>query len=318
VNYSYAAGGEIDASLLQYANCQGFGDGWRAKMSLAVYAGATVNYSYSLPVVGSASGNLGRATGAAYATAEFPKPTYVKGKVDGDFAIAGYSIGFHKEFESGSQCGGSELGPDPSVTPYQQQNVKDSLSYSLIKNIVTPGTSNVSRVTDFAVVLNYPYNEAFELEEQQSSGQIKTRTFRVTYTATLKQDSTGNGTTPVLMQGNTSANLSMMGGPGNAQSPPPPPSNAVSIVAGAVDPIGAKKFSLAKVQFKVVPLKANTSYHFRISGKLEEKVGNNWVPVKKKGTNAAITQTENLWFKTNSEAVNTGAQVAPGGIIKTK
>jgi hypothetical protein len=274
-----------------------------------------VNYSYSLPVVGSASGNLGRATGAAYATAEFPKPTYVKGRVDGDFAIAGYSIGFHKEFESGSQCGGSELGPDPSVTPYQQQNVKDSLSYSLIKNIVTPGTSNVSRVTDFAVVLNYPYNEAFELEEQQASGQINTRTFRVTYTASLKQDSLPAGNGPVLLQG-TAPKLVVPGG--TANTPPPPPTNVVSISAGAVDLVGAKKFLLSKVQFKVVPLKANTSYHFRISGKLEEKVGNNWVPVKKKGTNAAITQTESLWFKTNSDAVNTNAQVqvAPAGIKK--
>lgn len=302
LNYSVAAGGEIDASLLQYANCAGFGDGWRAKMSVAVYAGATINYSYSLPVVGSGSGQLGRATGAAYATAEFPNPTYIKGKVDGDFSLAGYSIGFHKEFVTGSQCSGTELTPEASVTPYQQENVADSLDYALIRNIMSPGTSNVARNTEFAVLLNYPYNESFDLEEQQSSGQINTRTFRVTYTISLKQDSLSSTGGTGMQQAAMNGQLAVMNGV-NTQATPA--SNVVNLVDGGVDALGARLFRLQRVNFVPVPLKANTSYHFRISAKLEEKVNNNWVAVKKKGTNQNITQVEDLWFKTNSDAVNT-------------
>lgn len=313
LNYAVAAGGEIDASLLQYANCEGFGDGWRAKMSIAVYAGATISYGYSLPGVGSGAGQLGRATGAAYATAEFPKPTYIQGRVDGDFSLAGYSIGFHKQFTSGAQCAGTELSPDPSISSYQQQNVADSLNYSLIKSIVSPGSNNVSRTTDFSVILNYPYNEAFELEEQQSSGQIKTRTFRVTYTATLKQDSSGGSSQ--VQQGSTMATkLVAQGGASSTQ--PQVPSNMVTIVPGGVDLLGAKKFMLAKVQMQTVPLKANTTYQFKITARLEEKSANLWVPVKKKGTNTNITQTEQTWFKTNSEAVVTGVQATGGGAKK--
>jgi hypothetical protein len=332
LSYLITAGGEIDASLLQYANCQGFGDGWRAKMSIAVYAGATLSYSGALLGYGK-SGTLASAKGAVSATAEFPHPTYLQGQVDGDINILDVvKTGFHKSFVMGEQCGGTELTPDPTVSVYNQQNVADSLNYSLIKNIVTPGTSNVDRVPTFAVLLNYPFNEAFDVDEQQSSGEIKSRTFRATYTATLKQDSAG-GVGTVSQAKNLSAQAKLSMGANSTTTPPGQAgqsntaggnqgtaTDVVAIIPGAVDMVGAKKFLLKKTGVQVTPLKANTSYHFQVTAKLEEKVGNAWVPVKKKGTSISITQTQHLWFKTNSDPVgnntSSGQNTAPTGIKK--
>lgn len=341
VSYNVTAGGEIDASLLQYANCEGFGDGWRAKMSIAVYAGASLSYSGKI-VKNSIGGTLASARGSVYATAEFPKPTYLQGEVNGHITILKLvNTGFHKSFVMGNQCAGTELTPDLSVSVYDQENAVESLNYTLIKNIVTPGTNNVARVPTFAVVLNYPFNESFDVDEQQSSGEIKVRTFRATYTATLKQDSTGgvpvaqtnnlSGTakkigtaTGTTGTSNQSAPLTGVNKTGSAKAAPAlnqsAPTNIVEIVPGAVDMIGAKKFLLKKAGPQVNPLKANTSYHFNITAKLEEKIGNNWVPVKKKGTSINIVQTKSLWFKTNSDPVNTntatGTTTVPTGVKK--
>ena len=194
IDYYINAGGEVDASLLQYTGCEGFGKGWRAKLSMAVYAGAGISYSYSLPIVGSNSGHLGSVRGSFYATAEFPKPSFLQGELNGDFELCGYDIGFHKDFQFGEQCGGSVVSETTPAYVYTQENVSDSLSYTLIKNIVTPGTnSGISRTTEMAALLNYPYNEPFDLEEQQASGEIKVRTFRALYTTKLTKDSLYTG-----------------------------------------------------------------------------------------------------------------------------
>ena len=195
-NYSIAAGGEIDASFLQYSGCVGLGKGWRAKASMAVYAGASIGYSYNLPLFDPASGILGSVAASAYATAEFPNPTYFDGQLDGDFSLCDYSVPFHKHFTNGTQCAGTEDAV-ANQNVYTQQKVSDSLSYVLINNILTPsnGGIGISRTTDFSVLLNYPYNDTFALQEQQSSGQIKVRTFRAFYTPTLTQDSISSATT---------------------------------------------------------------------------------------------------------------------------
>lgn len=319
ITYNITAGGEIAASLLQYANCTGFGKGWRAKMSIAVYAGAILNYNYSLPVVGSASGELGRVSAAAYATAEFPNPTFIKGALNGNFSIAGYGVGFYKEFVSGDQCVGTEQTPDPASSNYTQQNAADSLNYSLIKNIVTPSTTNVSRTTNFAVLLNYPYNESFEVEEQQSSGEIKVRQFRANYTVSLKQDSaSGNANQPGVMVAAPSATTNKVSGVSTSSTTANMNSALVALLPASADMFGAKQFVLTKTKLLTNPLKANTSYKFQIVGKLEEMVAGIWKPVKKKGTNVNIVQTENLWFKTNSDPANTVTAGGSNNSLKKK
>lgn len=274
VDYAYSAGGEINASLLQYAGCTGFGKGWRARMSIAVYASANVTYAYSLPGFGDNAGWLASAKGSAYAIAEFPNPTYIAGEVRGAAkTLGGYGVQINKSFTIGSQCAGTEEAAGPAIS-YQQENVVDSLDYSLIKMIVTPGTENISRTTNFSVLYNYPVNKPFSIDEQQSNGTIKTRTFKATYTVTLKQDTVGTNIPNI------------------------------TLYAKGMDMYGASKYQLSNTPIVANPLNANANYRFQVNAKLEEQVNNVWVPVKKKGTTIAVTQQEQLLFKTDGEAVS--------------
>jgi hypothetical protein len=196
VGYSYIVGGEVDASLLQYNGCVGFNNGWRASVSAAIYAGVTVTYSANFPFSGCSGGQSGTLVSfraGATAQAEFPNPSFFKGRVTGTWSVGGYSGSVDKTVEIGSQCAGSEQQLDPSINEndiYKQENAKDSLKKKLITSIVSPSSaSDVNRKTYFSALLEYPYNEAFDVQEQQSSGEIKVRTFRVMYTTSLTQDS---------------------------------------------------------------------------------------------------------------------------------
>ncbi len=278
IDYAIQAGGEINASLLQYDGCTGFGKGWRARMSIAVYAGANITYAYSLPAFGNSSGWLASAKGSAYAIAEFPNPTYIRGEVNGAAkTIGGYNATISRSFSIGSQCAGSEQSGGPAAV-YQQENVVDSLDYALIKLIVTPGAENISRATDFSVLFNYPFNQSFSIDEQQANGNIKTRTFKATYTTSLVQDTMGI------------------------------PTPNIPLYAKGVDMYGARKFQLSNTPIISNPLKPNTSYRFTVNAKLEEQVNNVWVSVKKKGTTIPVTQQEQHVFKTDSAPV--GSTVA--------
>ncbi|HEY8660555.1 MAG TPA: hypothetical protein VIL78_16080, partial [Hanamia sp.] len=328
-NYSIVAGGEIDASFLQYSGCIGLGKGWRAKASMAVYAGASLGYDYNLPVFGSSSGTLGSIAASAYATAEFPNPTYFDGQLDGDFSIGGYSVGFHKHFTNGSQCAGTEDAVT-NQNVYTQQNASDSLNFSLIKNILTPGNSQgITRTTNFSVLLNYPYNESFDLQEQQSSGQMNVRTFRAFYTVALTQDSLASNNTASnstalqntslnknvsapttsninqVSQNNKSLNASSKATSASLQT-----SNANSLVDAGYDAMGAKLFKLASLANSSIAnisanaLKGNTSYKFQINGALQEKINNTWQAVKHKNTNTPVKESQSIYFKTNADAVS--------------
>ena len=319
INYSIIAGGEINASFLQYANCEGLGKGWRAKVGLAVYAGADVSYSYSLPIVGSGSGTLIRAKASAYAIAEFPKTSYIKGEVWGNYEIQSYSGSLYKQFEIGTQCAGLEETTTSEAT-YTQQNAADDLDYSLIKNIITPGTDNVSRTSNFVVDLNYPYNKSFDIEEQQVSGELKVRTFRANYTVTLTQDSSSLTTqttsanqnlsslTPANTinqgQAQTTTNLQISNNTNQTKSNSGIlTNNSITLYPKGVDMYGAQQFYLSNSNINIPALKANTSYKFKIIGKLEENINGTWAQVKKKNTNTPIMETKQMYFKTNADAV---------------
>ncbi len=325
--YTVAYGGEIDASFLQYSGCEGLaGKGWRAKASMAVYAGINLTYDYNIPFY-SGSGVIVLFKGMAVASAEFPKPTYFYATVDGETdIIPGYPIHVSGTFVSGNQCAGSGADTASNQNVYTQQNVKDSLNFSLIKNILTPGgPTGISRVTNFSVLLNYPYNESFDVQEQQSSGQIKIRTFRAFYTVALTQDSvpTGNialnstihnaanmqNNVPQSNQNNHGLNTALTATKVTNQF-----SNQIdlSLIDGGVDAMGAKLFKLASVGNSTVSnieanaLKANTSYRFQINGALQEYINNSWQPVKHKNSNAPVKETQSIYFKTDSAVLTNG------------
>lgn len=351
VNYSYVVGGEVDASLLQYNGCVGFNNGWRASVSAAIYAGVTVNYDANFPLSDCATegGTLCSFRAGATALAEFPNPSYFKGRVTGSWSVGGYSGNVDKDVEIGSQCAGTEQQLDPSINEsniYQQQNIKDSLKKKLITAIVSPNAAtDVSRKTYFSALIDYPYNEPFDMQEQQSSGQIKVRTFRVLYTATLTQDSasvTGGATTIAAAMkpaGSMTAGVSEAGTTsgagvvktttvkGTSSTAAPSASSSVSAATftmpliledAGFDELGAKRFRLEGSAgiHSTVALKPNTSYKFQMVGLMQEKNSAGvWVSANIGSSSVQIKDTKTYYFKTNSESVDlisaTAAPVTP-------
>lgn len=347
VKADFAIGGEINASLLQYQNCQGFGDGWRIKAGIALFARLTGKGYYDGVVINEEVTLLSLGFGA-FAQAEFPNPFYAEGSFNGTVDILDVvSFNFSAEFKTGEQCAGTTIEV-PDVV-YEQENAQEELNYTLINSIVTPaGPTGVSRVPTFSVLLNYADNQAFDIEEQQASGQINVRTFRAVYTPTLLRDSLTSITAGQKLQANTlSASKSALNGTTlntfnqvgsagtilNGQKINTSSSalvkkvaitadpNLISLTGGVYDAIGAKTYRLTKNGIQVNPLMANTTYKFTITGRLEEKINNSWQPVKNPANQQPIVRTKYIYFKTNTESVNTGAgtaKAATGGLNNAK
>lgn len=332
INYTYNIGSEINASLMQYQNCPGFGEGWRIKAGIALFASMNGNgyadlfgthYEKTLLTLGFGT----------YAYAEFPRPFYAEGVVHGDVEVGGKSFGFDASFKTGERCEGTSVDI-PAGQVYTQEDAEESLNCTLINSIVTPGGSTgVSRTTTFAALLNYRDGEVFDLQEQQASGQMNVRTFRAVYTPVLTQDSASTGTTlntqlnsqalaanipsgtgsPVNSSGATAlAKKTTMPSSGlqkqnaTALTSATTPSNSIALSASGYDALGARIFRLKKTGLLVNPLKPNTSYKFKLTARLEEKINNNWTVVKNPTTNAPIVRTKQMYFRTNSATVGTG------------
>lgn len=149
---------------------------------------------------------------------------------------------------------------------------------------------------------------------------MKVRTFRAFYTVSLSQDSTGSGT-----QNNSGSvsqlsaiNLSTMGSGGSQI----PNTNPLVLKDEGYDIMGAKMFKLLSLSnasttnIDSKALKANTSYLFEIKALLQEKINNNWVPVKNKSNNLPIKESKSMYFKTNSD--NVGIQTNAAGSTQLK
>ncbi len=344
IKYNYNIGSEINASLMQYQNCPGFGQGWRIKAGIAIfasmsgsgYANAFGNY-YEVPLL-----SLGFGT---YAYAEFPKPFYAEGSVSGYVKVLGaVKFNFDAEFKTGERCEGTSVDA-PTAQVYAQEDAEDNLNSTLINSIVNPGSpAGVSRTTSFAVLLNYPDGEAFDIQEQQSSGEMKVRTFRAVYQPSLIQDSiNNNNTTPML---NLAASTKSMASSAGSSASQTPTSNgsavnitnagvvslqantvshnlndvatgSVTLVPAGYDALGARLYHLTKTGISYNPLKPNMSYKFTVHAKLEEKINNNWQTVTNPVSHLPIVRTKQLYFKTNSEAVGTGTSATQKTTIAT-
>ncbi|MBC7615682.1 MAG: hypothetical protein H7202_06415 [Pedobacter sp.] len=327
IKADFAIGGEINASLLQYQNCQGFGDGWRIKAGIALYARLTGKGYYDGAVLDKEINLISLGFGTFVAEAEFPNPFYAEGGVVGTVEFLDLlSFDFSASFRIGNPCAGAAI-----ITPdvvYEQENAQEELNYTLINSIVAPaGTTGVSRIPIFSVLENYPDNQEFAIEEQQSSGQINVRTFRAVYTPNLIRDSinsaasgpisvsntlsgakkisSSTSTQTTLGNQTTAANNSITAKKINLSAVTADP-NVVSLTAGPYDAIGAKTYRLTKNGIQVKPLMANTSYKFTITGRLEEKVNNTWQAVKNPLNQLPIIRKKHIYFKTNSETVSTG------------
>ncbi|MEJ7693427.1 hypothetical protein [Daejeonella sp.] len=334
IKYSFNIGSEINASLMQYQNCPGFGDGWRIKSGIALFAkmDGKAYYDYQGTVIKEYSEiNLISLGFGAYAYAEFPKPFYAEGSVSGNAQVLGLiNFNFSAEFKTGEQCAGTSVDV-PSVV-YAQEDAEESLNYTLINSVVTPsGPTGVSRNTSFSVLLNYPDNEEFAIPEQQSSGQMSVRNFRAVYTPSLTEDATGgvvglnsnasvvnqvsgtklNTTNPGSLSSSNTNNIpaisaGLQNQPGTPHKPATVASGSIGLVASGYDALGARVYKLTKTGLTINSLKANTSYKFQVTGRLEEKINNIWQVVKHSTTNVPIVRMKKMYFKTNSETVGPG------------
>ena len=339
INYSYDIGSEINASLMQYQNCPGFGEGWRIKAGIALFADMTGTgyctawgFSYQKTLLSLGFG--------AYAYAEFPKPFYAEGSVHGNVNVLDVvSFDFDANFKTGEQCAGTSVDI-PNVPVYNQEDATEDLNCTLINSIVTPGgTTDISRTTTFAASLNYPDSDPFDIQEQQASGQMNVRTFRAVYIPALTQDSLSGPSTminnhavsvmptaanvttnsnQVSSQPNSAVNTGAVLSSNNPVNTTAPhlqsvnalnamavTSNVVGLVASGYDALGARLYKLTKTGMMINPLKPNTTYKFLLTGRLEEKINNNWQTVINPATHAPIVRTKLMYFKTNSEPVGT-------------
>jgi hypothetical protein len=321
INYSYVAGGEVDASLLQYNGCNGFNNGWRASVSAAIYAGFNVGYNGNLPFTDCATegGTLTKAGAGAMALAEFPNPTYFNGRIQGYWSVGQWSKSFQKDIIIGTQCDGTEKPLDATIDEnsiHQQQNVKDSLNKKLITRIISPSSpTDISRQTIFQVVLDYPYNDPFSLDEQQSSGGIKVRTFRVMYNASLSQDSIEKGNPTNIVKSNPKIeSISERSGSSNnttLQVDNYLINEAMDLEIVRVDPFGVLSLRLrgsGAIGSKIA-LKPNTSYKFQVTGIMQEKDNFGvWQNATIGTSNNPIKQTKYYYFKTNNEPIGLASE----------
>ncbi len=337
IKYSFNIGGEINASLMQYQNCPGFGDGWRVKAGAAVFArmdgrafyaynGSSVSFSKEVNLLSLGFG--------AYAYTEFPNPFYAEGSVSGYARVLDFiNFNFSADFKTGDRCEGTSVVTQDAV--YAQENATESLDKTLINSIITPGSATgVSRTTSFTALLNYPDGEAFSVEEQQASGLMKVRTFRAIYAPKLTQDSIPAPGGAAQLSTTLSAKAflgSTTAGSGQPTSAKPavqqanlaksvvsnPAANALTLVATGYDDLGARIYHLPKNGPQTIPLKANTSYKLLITATLQEKINNAWVTVRHPVSQAPIVRTKGMYFKTDNEQVNTAVTQSSSQIVKT-
>ena len=191
VYYDVAAGAELNLSFLQYrGRCGRFNpmgiNGWRADGNLGMYASANVSvkalkkngtpYKWS-PI------KLVDLNAGAWVRGQFPRPTYVAGKMEGYVRIFGQKINFDTPFHTGQQCNGGTVDTGMQV---EQQNATEQLENELITYINPPNPRNLPVTSPIAIKYAFIPNEAFDIAEQQADGSVVVRRFKLVVTNKLE------------------------------------------------------------------------------------------------------------------------------------
>lgn len=228
-----AAGAEVNLSMMEYIgqNCanpsQRIGlNGWRARGNIGFYVDASAKV-----VKGSDTWNLANIKAGGWLDAKFPRPTYVAGAVQGNIQIGGFTTkihtlgdcskgdgafhakhplswtscthlqyhylvnqSFNKTFDWGDNCGSGDTTQPASTGPAIAQQDAAADQEQLLIKYVHPGTTyNFTTTTPIAVKYGLPLNEEFDISEQQSSGSIINRTFKLVSTVTLQEKNETTG-----------------------------------------------------------------------------------------------------------------------------
>ncbi|MDP2089831.1 MAG: hypothetical protein Q8J84_10580 [Flavobacteriaceae bacterium] len=229
LNLILASGAEVNLSMMEYLgqNCanpsQRIGlNGWRARGNIGFYVDAAAKV-----IKGTDTWNLANVKVGGWLDAKFPRPTYVAGAVQGNIKIGHWTAkahtfapwdcsdktwknptapcthlinnylvnqSFNKSFNWGDNCGSSDTTQPASTGPAiaQQDAAKDQ--EQLLIKYVHPGTTyNFPATMPIAVKYGLPLNEDFDISEQQSSGSIINRTFKLVTNVTLQEKNETTG-----------------------------------------------------------------------------------------------------------------------------
>ncbi len=198
VYYDVAAGAELNLSMLQYnGSCAGFSpmgiNGWRADGNLGMYAKANLGvkaYNKNGNQYHWSPYNIADINVGAWVQGQFPRPSYAAGRLEGNIGVLGMHIPFNVGFQTGEQCTSGTVDTGVAIT---QEDATAALDQNLIQYINPSQVRNIPITAPFTIKYAFKPNEVFDIPEQQSNGEVKLRTFKLTYTNHLfKLDSDTN------------------------------------------------------------------------------------------------------------------------------
>ncbi len=197
IGYQAAAGAELHLSFLEYASCSGFSEwginNWRAGGGFGFYAAVgaqALGYHRNDGVVDKVH-NLASLKAGGYITGKFPKPVYASGAVSGSATVLNvFNVSFHQQFQYGTNCSGSPVQPNVTVTPGDAAADFDG---GLIAYVVPLSYYNFPVESPLSVQYGLTPDEQFSVPETQSNGTILMRTFKLEKSVTLEKNM-GGGT----------------------------------------------------------------------------------------------------------------------------
>ncbi|MCX6250839.1 MAG: hypothetical protein NTX61_08810 [Bacteroidetes bacterium] len=119
-----------------------------------------------------------------YLSAGFPNPTWAEGEIKGEYHLFnGWISGdFHASFYTGDKCAPSPPADDGT---YVQEDAIKTLQNLIILVNPEDKTTGFDPGRTIGVSYNLTPDVTFDIEEMQSNGTIKSRTFQAKYFATL-------------------------------------------------------------------------------------------------------------------------------------
>lgn len=189
--YDVAAGAELNLSLMQYTgSCAGFNpmgiNGWRANGNLGLYASVEAGvkaFQKDGDQYGWSPFRIASIKTGAWVQGEFPKPTYVAGRFEGDVRVLGIKIPFDVRFQTGEQCNSGTVDLGETIA---QGNALEDIEDSLIQYINPSQNRDFPINSPLAIKYAFTPNEVFEVTEQQADGTILIRTFKMVTSTTLE------------------------------------------------------------------------------------------------------------------------------------
>lgn len=212
--------------------------GWRARGSIGMYLNASAYVKRSSD---NNTWSLANIKAGAWVDAKFPRPTYVAGAVEGYVQIGGFTTkihtlgdckkcggsyhvehslqwtscvhdqnhylvnqSFNKSFTWGDDCASGDSNTSTNTGPaVAQEDAANNQQQNLIKYVRPTSSYNFPVASPIAIKYGLPLNEAFDVTEQQSSGSINTRTFKLVNSVVLQKQ---NETTLVYANVNHNSN----------------------------------------------------------------------------------------------------------------